>query len=482
MIIEGSLNYKEIDCILNELDLPGSRIQEIYQPRPEYLIFELFGKGNRFKLLFVFEPKACRFHLLTRNISNPKKPQRFVSFLRAHIKNGLIRLSEQMGKERIIKMEIHTGNNTLFLWVRLWSAAPNLIVTDQNGIILDALFRRPNRGEISGGIFDPNTLIKASNIPSKPEKKYQVRDFPGQGSFNKRVENFYFLSEYQEKLNLYKSTLLKKMNQAENNLLLKIEALKTLLANEENYERYRELGDIIMSLIPAIKKGDKLFKAENYFDNNKPIEISLQAELTPLENAEYYYKKYKKIKANLIHAHKNLEDFQKELNEIQKQKDHIASSDDLEKLAEMTKKHKISAPAAKYDNLPGLKFLSQGFTIIVGRNAKENEHLLRYHMQGNDYWFHCRDYPGSYVFVKSIKGKTLPLETILDAGSLALVYSKAKNSGKGDVYYTQVKFLKKIKGAKTGLVIPTQEKNLFVSIEKDRLQRLKDSFKVFIEK
>ncbi len=95
-------------------------------------------------------------------------------------------------------------------------------------------------------------------------------------------------------------------------------------------------------------------------------------------------------------------------------------------------------------------------------------------MRGNDWWFHARDWPGAYVFVKAQPGKSLPLETMIDAATLAVHFSKGKTSGQGDVYYTQVKFLRRAKGAKKGTVLPTQEKNLHVKIDSERIERLRD--------
>ena len=112
---------------------------------------------------------------------------------------------------------------------------------------------------------------------------------------------------------------------------------------------------------------------------------------------------------------------------------------------------------------------------MIGRTALENDLLLRKYVQGNDYWFHSRDYPGSYVFVKSLKQKSVPLQVMLDAENLALFYSKGKESGRGDVYYTQVKYLRRAKKGKKGKVIPTQEKNLYIVLDLKRIENLKNS-------
>jgi len=74
--------------------------------------------------------------------------------------------------------------------------------------------------------------------------------------------------------------------------------------------------------------------------------------------------------------------------------------------------------------------------------------------------------------VKAQSGKSIPLEVLLDAGNLALFFSKARSAGKADLYYTQVKYLRRAKDGPTGLVLPTQEKNLLVELDSGRLQRL----------
>jgi predicted ribosome quality control (RQC) complex YloA/Tae2 family protein len=76
------------------------------------------------------------------------------------------------------------------------------------------------------------------------------------------------------------------------------------------------------------------------------------------------------------------------------------------------------------------------------------------------------------VFIKAESGKSVPLETLLDAGNLAIHYSKAKKAEEADLYYTQVKYLRRPKEGKKGLVIPTQEKNLSVKLDRERLERL----------
>jgi predicted ribosome quality control (RQC) complex YloA/Tae2 family protein len=78
------------------------------------------------------------------------------------------------------------------------------------------------------------------------------------------------------------------------------------------------------------------------------------------------------------------------------------------------------------------------------------------------------------VFIKNRPGKTIPLEILLDAGSLAIFYSKGRKNGGGDLFYTQAKNLRRVKGGPKGLVLPTQEKNLHVKLEDERLKELEE--------
>ncbi|HYW85228.1 MAG TPA: NFACT RNA binding domain-containing protein, partial [Spirochaetia bacterium] len=161
------------------------------------------------------------------------------------------------------------------------------------------------------------------------------------------------------------------------------------------------------------------------------------------------------------------------LERIRRQRAAIASNPDPAALGTVAKKAAGARKPLIDAGTPGLVLFSNSFRIIVGRTAKENDELLRRKVRGNDWWFHARDWPGAYVFVKAQAGKSLPLETMLDAASLAVHYSKGKTSGQGDVYYTQVKYLRRAKGAKRGTVLPTQEKNLHIRLDPARIEKLR---------
>lgn len=126
----------------------------------------------------------CRIHGLARKLNNPPRPPRFITFLRAHIRGGKILAAKQINGERIIKIDIHKGERDYVLWIRLWANAANVLLTDADNRILDALYRRPKRREISGELFNPET-----GHQRKPadQERYTIRELPGGGTFNEKV-------------------------------------------------------------------------------------------------------------------------------------------------------------------------------------------------------------------------------------------------------------------------------------------------------
>ncbi len=470
-----SLNWREIDCILDEIPLAGSIIRQIHQPSHATLTLEFYSPRNSFTLFFSFTNPYCRLHMLTRKLPNPKKPPRFVSFLRAHIRHGRVMKAYQIVRERIVKIEIVKKENQVTLWVRLWGGAANMIATDRESNILDAFYRRPRRKEITGGFYNPEEIFKSNTSEQHDKEQYLIRELPGPGSFNERIDRFYFELEQEKD----RKTLLSKLDQQflgrENRILVNLEKLQQRLNRYRGFDQFKLYGDLILSNLHKIRKRDKWLETEDFENSDSVIDIELDPELSPAENAEHYFEQYRKAKTGFRKIKEEVELQKKNLAAVQKRRTRILREKDLEKVrAELKGSEKQSRKTDK-DLPPGLIFYSSDFQILVGRSAKENDGLLRRSVKGNDFWFHSRDYPGSYVFIKSRSGKSVPLEVMLDAGNLALFYSKGKSTGKGDVYYTQVKFLRRAKHGKTGLVIPTQEKNLFIKIDRKRLARLKES-------
>jgi predicted ribosome quality control (RQC) complex YloA/Tae2 family protein len=479
-----SLNWKEIDLVLSELSLPHSLIQEIHQPAHDRVVLQLFREGEHFSLLISLSPRFPRMHRITGKLPNPAKPPRFASLLRAHIRGGRIESAGQVRKadgvegERIVGITVQRGDERSTLWVRLWGAAANAILTDREGTILDAMYRRPKKGEVSGKAFQPlaaaGLAAAAGRGTGAAAKEYTVRSLPGEGSFNEKLEAYFREQETHGDLQRLAAQAEAELEMGENKVLANREKLQARLVEYDNLERYRELGDLVTNSLHAIAKGDRWLKVEDFYHDNAPVEIELKPSLTPAQNAEAYYQRHRKAKLGRSKVEQEIAQLTATLEKIQRQRAALSQHAEDPAFLDQAAKKAAAARRPLFDpGTPGLVFSSPPFRIIVGRTSTENDELLRKKVRGSDWWFHARDWPGAYVFVKAQPGKSLPLETMLDAATLAVHFSKGKTSGQGDVYYTQVKYLRRAKGAKKGTVLPTQEKNIHVKIDPARIERLK---------
>ena len=480
-----SLNWKEIDLILNELSLPGMQIQKAIQSAYDVLSLKLYGKDGAKNLLISLSPGACRFHETFDSVPKSDKPLRFAEFLNSKIVNSRIMEAVQLGNDRIVRITVHCSpqiqdDEHLRIYLRLWSNAANVIVTDLQGKVLDAMRRLPKKKEVSGGYYAPE-----ASAAEKPLKEFYIRDFqedltanlPADASFNRKIDAFYRQEGGALSLDALYNEARRKFEGSIDRIKASLEKLREKEADFSDAERFREYGDIILSNMSRIKTGDEWLETENF--SSEMIRIKIDPRKSPAACAEDYYDQYRKAKSGLVEIRSQIEEDEQKLVRIE---------EILQKLLAETNPlvlHKLlrsggtqgakPLPTRREDaKRPGLSFRRKDWLIIVGRDASENDELLRKYVKGNDLWLHARDFPGAYVFIKQRPGKTVPLDILLDAGNLAIFYSKGRNNGEGDLFYTHAKNLRRVKGGPKGLVIPTQEKNLHVRVETARLKELED--------
>ncbi|HPB66628.1 MAG TPA: NFACT family protein, partial [Spirochaetales bacterium] len=179
-----SLNWREIEVVLSELDLVGAQIQKVVQPSYDTLLLSCYKPGAATELLFCVAHGACRIHATSVRVPKAEKPQRFMELLRAQLRGLRIESVEQLGSERIVRLVAGKDDERRVLYARLWSGAANIILCRPDGTIVDALARKPARGELAGGRYEPEA-------GPAPTKEFSVRELPGEGSFNERVDAYY---------------------------------------------------------------------------------------------------------------------------------------------------------------------------------------------------------------------------------------------------------------------------------------------------
>lgn len=447
-----SLNCREIEELITEWDLNGAYLQKIRAVTWESFLFKFYKPGNPINLLVSLD-KNQRIHRVKKKTALLGKPHTFVEYLNATLKGGRVTEIKQVDYNRIIEINIINQEIKYHLIIRLWGGFSNILVTDEDYKILHLHRNSPKKSELPGNIY---------HFPEKGGNgdKFDLKDHSFE-TYNQYIEERYKRScneeetqKTQEREELFKAKRLKEIER-------QLKGFRKREVEYQNADKYKLYGDLLLSNIYRIKKGDTTITVRDY-TTDMDITIPLDPAINPDGHNQYYYKKHKKALSGLEEVKRQIERLEKELDDISNGVITWNYPQDLVKTKDIP-------------NRPGLYYTSGEWEFLVGRSAKENEALLRHWVKGNDMWLHIRDYPGAYVFIRSNKRKTIPLEILIDAANLALHYSKIKEGVTGDVRYTQVKYLRRVKKGKPGQVIPTQDKNLCVKLDKQRLNALYSS-------
>lgn len=241
------------------------------------------------------------------------------------------------------------------------------------------------------------------------------------------------------------------------------------------------MGDLLSANIYRMNKGDSSIKLENFYDESCPvIKIKLDKRLSPSQNAQKYYSAYRKS----LTAEKKLAEQislgEEELKYIDSVFDALTRADSENEvnelrleLAEQGYVKAVRLKGKPPKSQPPLEYISSdGFTILAGRNNKQNDKLTLKTAAKTDIWLHTHNIAGSHVIILTY-GETPPDRTVEEAAVIAAVNSKAKDSAQVPVDYCLCKFVKKPVGAKPGMVIFTNNKTAYIDPDSSLAERLK---------
>ncbi|SDA25148.1 Predicted component of the ribosome quality control (RQC) complex, YloA/Tae2 family, contains fibronectin-binding (FbpA) and DUF814 domains [Ruminococcus sp. YE71] len=253
------------------------------------------------------------------------------------------------------------------------------------------------------------------------------------------------------------------------------------LAECADRERLKIMGDLIMTNLYAIQKGQTTVRCVNYYsEDQSELDIPLDPRLTPSQNAQRYYKEYRKADT----AEKMLRELISKGEEEQRYIDSVLDSlnrsesdSDIDQLREELSEQgylRRRGGRIKADRpLPPMKFVSDdGFTILVGRHNRQNDKLTLKDSQKHDIWLHTHDITGSHTVIVT-GGVTPPDSTIMQAARIAAYCSNARQSSQVPVDYTLIRHVKKPNGAKPGMVIFTDQKTVYVKPDQAEAERLR---------
>lgn len=468
-----SLNCIEIEEIVKSFPAKGI-ISAFRQNTKNELVMSVFDGTAHFTIQASILDNYNRICLVPAGKTIKGEKLRFSQALEAALSSARIEHIYHYHLSRIVCFRLLAGSKTFFLIFRLWGRSSNILLTDEQFLIIDCLRRYPKMDEWP----DDEFVFPEKQDEGILKTKYAVRDEFAR-DINTAVYNHYntiletiVLDRKKRELNDFLGREAKKFQH-----VLDTSAAYLETGSQEKYKKY---GELITASIWQIKKGASNAELTDY-ETGKKLTVSLKPDLSPAENAERYFVKYKKIKEGRVKWLEQRDAARENLaltNSYMVETSEAACLEELVRIEEkvyVKRKSKKGASQVK-QKLPGRIYtLFDRYTAFVSRSSKEADQLLKRVARGNDYWFHIRDYAGSHVVVKCRKGKELPEKTRLQAAMLALHFSKAKGANEGDIYFTRVKYLHKPNTGTPGLVFPTQEKNIKVRKDEVILKEILDS-------
>ena len=288
--------------------------------------------------------------------------------------------------------------------------------------------------------------------------------------YSATVDEFYEERDSRERMRVKSSSLQKLLTNLIDRISRKINKQRAELAQCGNREQLRIYGDLLHANLYRIERGASVVEVENFYDeNNAVIQIKLNPAISPAANAQKYYKDYQKAKTAETVLAEQIEKGREELEYLESVADALSRCESEKEISqirdELTGQGYLRRPkgkAPKQSQLPPKEFKSSdGFTILVGRNNRQNDQLTLKTADKTDVWLHTKDIHGSHVIIRA-EGKLVSETAIIEAARLAALHSKARESTNVPVDYTLVKNVSKPSGAKPGMVIYVKNKTVFV--------------------
>ena len=493
-LLSEAMDDQSISAVTAEIEplLVGRAPEKIFQVGPLSLAIDFRLRDHGY--LFVsIEPALPRIHLVKRRVRDLEKQSlqlsQFALSLRKDLSNTTVRSVNKDDGDRVVRFQFggpdELGSDQDFTLVaQLTGRSANLFLLDGFGVIVHRA--RPTRipGQQVGDSYQQphrQTERQASKSDSELLKTISSGRFR---SLSEGADAYFssLLSQqaFDAKAGTARAELQKKVSQQKKLL----QQLQKDLAGHAEAERNKRLGDLLLANLSTAKRAGNRVVLIDYFADDAPsFELEIDEKLTLQEEAARRFALYSRSKRAVLQISSRIEAVGAEVAKLESQlgklEGIIAKRDDaaLEKFTARGSVPRQSACGSKRKEekkIPGTRryLSSDGFEILVGRTARDNDYLTFKVAKPNDLWLHAADYGGSHVVVRNSTRKELPHRTIIEAAQLAAHFSQARKDPKVDVHYTQRKFLSKPKSSAPGLVRLSRFKNITVE-PKEAIERIK---------
>jgi predicted ribosome quality control (RQC) complex YloA/Tae2 family protein len=259
--------------------------------------------------------------------------------------------------------------------------------------------------------------------------------------------------------------------------------------SESEIEEWQATGDRLLAACSAKEvQGNNPVKgnvALTHYDTGEPWNIEVDPSRSWVENAQVYYRRAQKAKGRKATYEQMAEQLEQEKNYLETLQQLVSQADTLAELEAIAsdlqatelngkKVSQTQTSAKKKPETPaGIMALrsSDGHEIWVGKSGQGNETIVGKLSRSDDIWLHVHQMPGSHVLVRpGLEG--ISKQTLLEAATLAVWYSSARESLNVPVIYTECKFVRKIPHSYPGHVNYREEQTVFITPDPTLVNRL----------
>ena len=295
-------------------------------------------------------------------------------------------------------------------------------------------------------------------------------------SFTALMDQYYIVRDRKDAMRQKSQALRKTVSNLCQRITRKLAIQEKELAATLDRERLRQLGDIVTANIHKIVKGQTTLEAEDFYDEEMPvIQIPISPILSPQQNAAKFYKDYTRMKNAQKELTHQMELGRQELDYLKSVLEELNRAQTDAELEEIRQELHAGGyvrmdgakKRMKQSKLQPMRFEStDGYPIYVGRNNRQNDELTFRLARKDDLWLHAQKVHGSHVII-SCGGTKPPDDTVTQAAQLAAYYSEHSGGQNLPVDVTPVKQVKKVPGAKPGMVIYHTYNTVIVNPYKD---------------
>lgn len=470
------MNNAELEAIVEELreTLVGRRFGKVFPLGRRLLAIDFRLSGSRY-LFIAAEAASPRMYLVKRRLKDVEResenPQPFHLLLKKHLSGSEVVSIKKLPNDRIVIFHFigisEIGKAvSASLVAQLTGKSSNLFILDANDHIIGSLVEKDLDGQRFGELYSP----PPTRQNAKSADPLTVNILPeDDGSMSAGFDRLYTEREAEER---FKSRALAAERDLEREIAKREKLIARLKSDREQHgdaDKWKRYGDLILANLSTAKRSGDKISVIDYFDETAPqIEIEADENASLTDSAQKYFRKYTKAQNAAVEIGRRISAVKSQLSELQNKREKLAQAvndrdeaffdtpakGNKETRRDRKEKQRFSG-ARQFTS-------SDGFEILVGKKATDNDYLT-FRMAGSlDTWLHAADYSGSHVVIRNPNRKEIPNRTLLEAAQLAAFYSSGKSQPKAAVHYTQKKFVNKPKGAAPGLVRLASFKTILV--------------------